>query len=183
MKKRLRKWKYVCGLLSVTAVLVISSSAVATAGNENWNPSGLRWVKQLELRQAKAQDTLSQKKIVVPENIRKICKAKGEQYGISPYMLMAICYKESRFNVTAQNGPCKGLCQVNVNYYPHNWRNPETNIDAACRCITGIIDTWGLEDLGDIMSYYHGEGKAGYSNYTKDIDEISNLLMEEDGVY
>lgn len=161
-------------------------------GTSEWNPDGLMEEKRDEYAETaytdmkeadrqQAEAYLAEKGVQVPDSIRNICLRKGPEYGISPYMLMAICFKESRFNVNAQNGPCKGLCQVNVNYYPHNWQDPEANIDAACRCIRGIIDTWGFEDLGDIMSYYHGEGRTGYSGYTKDIADIAEALERADG--
>ena len=71
--------------------------------------------------------------------------------------------------------------EVNVKYYPHDWKDPEQNIDAACRCIIAIINQYDAEDLGDIASYYHGEGKPGYSSYVQDIDRVQRVLAEEDG--
>lgn len=46
-----------------------------------------------------------------------------------------------------------------------------------------IIENYGAEDLGEITSFYHGEGHGGYSHYTQDIDELSVKLMESEGVY
>lgn len=114
----------------------------------------------------------------VPKEYKPLFKKYGEKYSISPAMLEAIAYCESRFDSTAENGPCKGLMQTNIKYWPNNWTDPDSNIKAACECIKAVVNTYGCEDLGSIMSYYHGEGSDQYSDYTENIDEISRLLEE-----
>lgn len=178
---RSKKWKSVCVIVS-GLLFAVFLTGISKAGE--WSPywgSGLKEEKRIEYRQQAAQDWLKERKIEVPDDVRKACRKCGDKYGISEYMLMAIAYKESRFKTTAENGPCKGAFQVNVNYHPHNWQDINANCDAACQVIMGVIKKYGCEDLADICSMYHGEGHIGYSDYTGDIDELSIKLMEADG--
>ena len=91
-------------------------------------------------------------KVEVPADLKPIFEEKADEYGIDEYFLEALAWRESRFKTTASNGNCKGLMEVNVKYYPHDWKDPEQNIDAACRCIIAIINQYDAEDLGDIAS-------------------------------
>lgn len=120
-------------------------------------------------------------KVEVPADLKPIFEEKADKYGIDEYFLEALAWRESRFKTTVSNGNCKGLMEVNVKYYPHDWKDPEQNIDAACRCIMAIINQYDAEDLGDIASYYHGEGKPRYSSYVQDVDRVQRVLAEEDG--
>lgn len=206
MKKRRGSLKFACVTLSATIFALLltgispaktesapTSKVGTTAQATEWNPEGILEEKRKEYnqqaladmlgqRKAEADEYLSGKKIVVPDYIKEACQAAEEKYGVSQYMLEAIAWKESRFHPDAQNGPCKGLCQVNVNLFPHNWQDPTENIMKAAELID-TLGSQGYEDLGAICSMYHGEGKPQYSDYTEDIDRISEALMEADGVY
>lgn len=150
MSGRRKKWKFACVIVSA---LLIGLTGTAAAGND---------------------------KVEVPAELKPIFEEKADEYGIDEYFLEALAWRESRFKTTASNGNCKGLMEVNVKYYPHDWKDPEQNIDAACRCIMAIINQYDAEDLGDIASYYHGEGKPGYSSYVQDVDRVQRVLAEED---
>ena len=151
MTRKSRKLKCACVIVSA---LLIGLTGTAAAGND---------------------------KVEVPADLKPIFEEKADEYGIDEYFLEALAWRESRFKTTASNGNCKGLMEVNVKYYPHDWKDPEQNIDAACRCIMAIINQYDAEDLGDIASYYHGEGKPGYSSYVQDVDRVQRVLAEEDG--
>ena len=151
MSGRRKKWKFACVIVSA---LLIGLTGTAAAGND---------------------------KVEVPADLKPIFEEKADKYGIDEYFLEALAWRESRFKTTVSNGNCKGLMEVNVKYYPHDWKDPEQNIDAACRCIMAIINQYDAEDLGDIASYYHGEGKPGYSSYVQDVDRVQRVLAEEDG--
>lgn len=150
MSGRRKKWKFACVIVSA---LLIGLTGTAAAGND---------------------------KVEVPAELKPIFEEKADEYGIDEYFLEALAWRESRFKTTASNGNCKGLMEVNVKYYPHDWKDPEQSIDAACRCIMAIINQYDAEDLGDIASYYHGEGKPGYSSYVQDVDRVQRVLAEED---
>lgn len=186
---------FLTGIKTVTT----ESAATIPSGQESanelpeWDESGILEEKQKEYRQQALQDEidkrqheanayLNERGISVPDYIKTACAAAEDRWGVSRYMLEAIAWKESRFRPDAQNGPCKGLMQVNVNLFPHDWTDPQANIMEAARLID-TLGSQGYEDLGAICSLYHGEGHPQYSSYTEDIDRISEALMESEGVY
>ena len=126
----------------------------------------------------------------VPTDIADICEQAGNHFNISPEMLMAIAWKESHFDPTAENGDCKGLMQVNVNVhsdkiklYGGDWSDSRTSIYAAAMLISELTER-GYDDLGSIMSMYHGEGTPNaYSSYTQDVGRISADYERIDGKY
>lgn len=161
------------GVFAILSVLLLSLCWTLKVGADGY-------VEPVVARQVVAEAWLKEKNIEVPPDIKAICREKADEYGIDEYFLEALAWRESRFKTTASNGNCKGLMEVNVKYYPHDWKDPEQNIDAACRCIMAIINQYDAEDLGDIASYYHGEGKPGYSSYVQDVDRVQRVLAEED---
>ena len=111
------------------------SSEESVSKLPEWDESGILEEKQKEYRQQALQDELTQRQqeaqkwladrhIEVPENIKAICKAKEEQYDISATFLEALIYEESRFHVDAANGPCRGLCQVNIRFLSAQLERP-----------------------------------------------------------
>lgn len=126
----------------------------------------------------------------VPQDIAEYCESAGQHFGISPEMLMAIAWKESSFNPKAENGSCKGLMQINVKVhedklaiYGGDWSDTRTSIYTSAMVISEIIND-GNEDLGAIMSLYHGEGTPdAYSDYTKEVGRISMDYERIDGKY
>lgn len=124
----------------------------------------------------------------VPEYIAELCESAGKQYNICPELLEAIAWKESSLNPDAANGSCKGLMQVNtavhqdkLDVYGGDWSDPHTNIYAAAMLINQLVGQ-GYEELGSIMSEYHGEGTPdAYSEYTQEVRRISADLERIDG--
>ena len=151
---------------------------------KDWN----RQEKELE----DAKEDLKSMKVpeTVPNDIAQYCESAGKQYNISPEMLMAIAWKESHFTPDAENGDCKGLMQINIDVhedklavYGGDWSDERTSIYTAAMVISEIIDQ-GNDDLGSIMSLYHGEGTPdAYSKYTQEIGRISEDYERIDGKY
>ena len=54
----------------------------------------------------------------VPEEIRTAAEEIGNEYGVCPELIEAICYEESRFtpNIKNRSGRNYGLMQINPNY-------------------------------------------------------------------
>ena len=69
------------------------------------------------------------------------------EIGVPPYFALAIALEENhnldplRVSPPNQNGTVDlGVMQLNSQYFGHiNWRDPETNIRAACRLIKEIM--------------------------------------------
>lgn len=118
----------------------------------------------------------------IPEDVQAACEKWGAAYDICPELLEAICYNESRYISTVENGSCKGLMQINTPY--HKDRMKDCNV-------TDIFDIDGNihvgadylaelfkdhEDTAVVIGLYHGEANAvqkakqnKLSNYTKTI--------------
>ena len=149
------------------------------------------WNRQeRELEDARADLKSMNVPETVPQDIAQYCESAGKHFGISPEMLMAIAWKESSFNPKAENGSCKGLMQINVKVhedklaiYGGDWSDARTSIYTSAMVISEIIND-GNEDLGAIMSLYHGEGTPdAYSDYTKEVGRISMDYERIDGKY
>ena len=113
----------------------------------------------------------------------------ANKYDICPELLEAIMYYESRYTVDAENGPCKGIMQINAAYYTDrmhkfgitDYWNLENNILLATDYLAELFKEY--EDVGIVLGVYHGEsnavsrGKEGnLSNYVKKIiDKASEL--------
>lgn len=127
-----------------------------------------------------AKSELSTAGVYIPEDYIRYCEQYGEEYSVSPEMLEAIIWSESRCQPLAENGICKGLMQLNIKYWldkGSDWRNPAVNIEAGAKAINTIITNYGCEDLGSILTRFHGEKDFDtYSCYTKQIARISYLL-------
>ena len=97
---------------------------------------------------------------------REICEEVGEDYGICPELLMALIEKESSGRADAENGSCKGLCQVSEKW--HSGRmdklgitdifDPESNIRLCADYLTELGAEY--EDIGLTLMVYHGESNA-----------------------
>lgn len=175
--------KYGCVLLSCAVFL---TGIKATAAGEDWNPEGLREQKHQEAMSVAAQEWLADNRIVIPHDVRLAAEKAEKETGISRYLIMATCWIESQCQNNVSNGDCKGLMQVNVvlhkallNEYGGNWRNTYTNIMAGARLMQYFTEH-GAEDAGEICRRYHGEKKPGYSEYTRQICEIADMLAQED---
>lgn len=69
-----------------------------------------------------------------PLDVQIAANKYGEQYDICPELLEAIMYYESRYTVDAENGPCKGVMQINAAYYTDRMEK------------FGITDYWDLDN-------------------------------------
>lgn len=96
----------------------------------------------------------------------EICEEVGEEYNICPELLMALIEKESSGRADAQNGSCKGLCQVSEKWHSGRMErlgvddiyDPEGNIRLAADYLTELGAEY--EDIGLILMLYHGESNA-----------------------
>ena len=113
----------------------------------------------------------------------EICTEVGEEYGICPELLMALIERESSGHADAQNGSCKGLCQVSEKWHKDRMErlgvtdifDPYGNILLAADYLTEL----GADhlDIAVCIGTYHGESHPEImSNYTEWILERSEEL-------
>lgn len=95
-----------------------------------------------------------------------ICEEVGEDYGICPELLMALIERESSGNPEAENGSCKGLCQISERWHKSRMEklgiddiyDPESNIRLCADYLTEIGAEY--EDIGLALMIYSGKSDA-----------------------
>ena len=135
-------------------------------------------------------------KITVPQKVQDACEKYGEQYGICPELLEAICWKESRFDNKAVDSTlkCIGLMQVNAPTHRKRMQrlgiydlfDVDNNVHVGADILSELFEY--NEDVGLVLMLYHGERNAYYkakrgkiSKYAKEILEISEELERTHG--
>lgn len=127
----------------------------------------------------------------VPEEIYEYAEVIGDEFNICPELLMALAERESCFQADAENGPCKGLMQVNASTHKQRfvdagwksseWTDPYKNMYVGADYLHDLFEQY--EDVGIVLGVYHGEknavskGKSGHlSSYVTKILERSAEL-------
>ena len=125
----------------------------------------------------------------IPEEYVKYCEEAGQAYSICPELLMAIMESESSGNPKAQNGNCKGLMQINVNYHKIRMErlgvsdiyDARGNILLAADYLAELFRDHG--DIGTVLMLYNGSKnaldrgrEANYTEYAQKIMQRSEQL-------
>jgi len=145
----------------------------------------------------RAEATLAELGVNVPDNIRYECEAAGSAFQVCPELLEAIAWKESRFNVnaTASNGKNIGIMQIHkgvhadrLAVYGMDNYDIHAQVWAAAGLIRDLADKYSVEgepaDAGTIIAAYHGENnpmKETTSAYTDAVLEVSAALERAHG--
>ena len=134
--------------------------------------------------------------IEVPEEVETACEKYGEEYGICPELLEAICFKESRFHreVVDPSFTCIGLMQIDATVHRKRMQrlgiydlfDIDNNVHVGADILSELFEL--NDDAGLVLMLYHGERNAFYkakrgklSSYAKDILEISEELERKHG--
>ena len=114
------------------------------------------------------------------------CESIGKQYGISPEILQAIAYTESRYNVNAQNGECKGICQINFRIHANRiaklgikdpW-NEQSQILLCADYLSELRDNGKYgEEISWVLDRYNGFSKADYYYENGLISDYSSKVL------
>jgi len=112
------------------------------------------------------------------------CVQIGEEYGISPELLMAIAETESSGNPEARNGSCKGLMQISETYHGKRMRelgvqniyDEEGNILLATDYLLELF--MEEEDVGLVLSIYHGESGANATYEAGKLSSYAEKILE-----
>lgn len=130
--------------------------------------------------------------IEVPQEVIEISEELGEQYGICPELIQAICWQESRFQATVENSGCIGIMQVNPAWHRDRMeRLGVTDLTDIRQNMTVAVDYLAelSEDceVAEALMRYHGESNVSarvsrgeISNYARNILEISAELEKEE---
>lgn len=139
----------------------------------------------------KALSYLSENAVEIPEDVEYWAEYYGEQYGICPEVLEAVCWVESRCTQDAQSPDksCKGLMQIHVNSHRarmekcnvQNVFGVRENIKLGADYLAELQDT---EDIAVSLAKYNGQSAASinetrkgkYTGYVKKVLTISEAL-------
>ena len=104
----------------------------------------------------------------IPDEIYQDAEIIGHQFNICPELLMAMAERESRCLPEVENGPCKGLMQVNASCHKQRfidagwseseWSDPYKNMYVAADYLSDLFNDY--EDVGIVLGLYHGESNA-----------------------
>lgn len=133
--------------------------------------------------------------VKIPKNVVISCDRWGAYYGICSELLQSICWEESRCNPLAENGNCKGICQINVSYQQDRMERLKItdplNIDQNIRLCADILSEHFGEDEDlylVLMKYNCGSSKGQelfdkgvYTLYAKNVAKRSELLERKNG--
>lgn len=102
------------------------------------------------------------------ENLESVIEQAASYYGLPADLVRAVIWVESRGVITADNGQCFGLMQLNKQYKDafikgagvQNITEPQYNIMCGCWWLSELLN-WadGEEDLA-LMAYNLGQSKA-----------------------
>lgn len=140
---------------------------------------------------AKAVFYLAEKNVEVPPEVETACKRAGKQYHISPEVLEALAWRESRYveKAISKNGKCMGICQVNP--YTHSQRMSKLgvkdiydingNVLVAADLLAELLES--NDDMAFALDRYNGNpnaesyyNKGKVSGYASEILKVSQAL-------
>lgn len=103
-------------------------------------------------------DAEAKEEIKIPQEVRESCEKWGEEYGICPELLEAMCWHETRCRSNLENGGCYGMTQINPKYHK---------------------DTMDLLGVDDLTDYDQNIQVCAYTirQYANEEDDLYCVLM------
>lgn len=114
----------------------------------------------------------------IPQEIEEAAERIGTEYNVSPALIEAICYEESRFTpqIVNKSGKNFGLMQVNLTYNTARMERlgvtkeelltVEGNILVATDLLAELFEQY--DDACDVILVYGGFSKAKIARYHQD---------------
>lgn len=144
-----------------------------------------------DVERAKAIKYLSENAVSIPEDVEYWSEYYGEEYGVCPEVLEAVCWVESRCTQDAQSADksCKGLMQIKVT--SHRARMERCDVQNIFGIRENIkigadylAELDGERDITEALMMYNGDstGVARYretgkaSRYARKVLEVSAAL-------
>lgn len=147
-------------------------------------------VRMEELIQINADDTY------ISDEIQMLCVLIGNETGYCPELLMSIIEAESSGRQYAENGPCKGLMQINTDcpeifeYMTQRGYTDiydyETNIRLGCFVLDQKREIYG-DDIYAVLMAYNGSSdvseKVESEDYTNYAVKVVNRTLELERIH
>jgi len=140
---------------------------------------------------------MAKPKTIDEDELYDICESVGEIYNIAPEFLESIAYQESRYQVYARNGDCKGLMQVSERWHRGRMKklgitdiyDPYSNVLLAADYLEDLFEM--NDDPYYVLMCYNMSFKTAnklyetgnYSDYAVDITERSAAMEAERNNY
>lgn len=131
---------------------------------------------------------------IYPDDVYSMCVEICEPHDISPELVQAIIWRESRYAKDARNRNCQGLMQINEPCHIERMErlgvsdlnNPYENIRVGVDYLAELFEEY--EEPGYVLDVYNGNSSAGdnyrhcrLSAYSKSILELAEELEKEHG--
>ena len=100
----------------------------------------------------------AKEQIKIPDEIQQSCEKYGEEYGICPELLEAICWHETRCRPELENAGCCGITQINPKFHK------------ATMELLGVTDLTDYDQNIHVCAYTIAE-------YAKQEDDLYCVLM------
>lgn len=118
------------------------------------------------------------------DEVQGYCEEIGEEYCICPEMLMALIEAESHGQADAENGGCKGLCQVSVRWNKARMKSlgvtdifdEYSNILVGADYLAELFEEY--EDPAVVLMVYHGENKALSKAERGEISDYAEKILD-----
>lgn len=122
----------------------------------------------------------------VPDEVEEAARVYGDEYGLSPELLMAVAFAESSYRPDAQNGSCTGLMQVSqkwhkeraegLGYTLEDFWDLRANMHIAADYLAELFELYG--DPGTVLMTYNGDSKAwAYSLGDADLSGYATKIL------
>lgn len=137
-----------------------------------------------------SRQRLEEQHISIPNDVEYWCKVYGEEYGICPEVLEAICWTESNCiaEISSSDGSCKGLMQIKPSSHSKRMARINAkdiygvrdNIHTGADYLAELMEN---DDLPTALTIYNGDSgaierarKGEYSSYVTKVLGIAQDL-------
>ena len=113
----------------------------------------------------------------IPQSQIELCQQIGAEYGIQPELLEAMIEVESSGRMSARNGSCYGIMQINGSVWGYSYNTESAQIRKACE----LLLSYNCE-VDEALSFYNGQTTKKYKGYVeKVLDRAHELEVQHYG--
>lgn len=110
------------------------------------------------------QTNAAEQDTYIPQSQVDLCEYYGDYYGICPEVLEALIEAESSGKMTARNGSCYGICQINGAVHGYEYSTEDAQIEKCCQLLLSYDD-----EIGIALAKYNGQRKPQYNGYVQKV--------------
>lgn len=140
-------------------------------------------------------DAQAKEVIKIPQEVIESCERWGEEYNVSPELLEAMCWHETRCRSNLENGGCYGMTQINPKYHSGTMKllgvTDLTDYDQNIHVCAYTIAEYAKqeEDLYCVLMMWNCGSSRGkklyykekFTDYAKEVAEEARKLEEMHG--